>query len=221
MYIIIDILLVVLLIFFLYSGYKQGFIKSGIGFICFAVSFVLASILSPIIFTYVYDDFISKVLISKANDVINVSSYSLTQKAVSIMKSLPQFLTNNISASDVSRLLLKGDDPAKELSNMMEPIVSNILTPIILIIVTTVFTFAFNFILKRFRKVTKNLSIGKVDSIIGLAFGGLKYTILIFIVTLSLKSIMPLCSENVSSTVAVAINDSIIAQYLVNFDFRI
>lgn len=221
MYIIIDILLIVLLIFFLYSGYKQGFIKSGIGFICFAVSFVLASILSPIIFTYIYDNFISKVLISKINDVINISAYSLAEKAVSIMKSLPQFLTNSISMSDVSRLLIKGDDPAKELSNMMKPVVGNILTPIILIIVTTIFTFASNFILKRFRKATKSLSIGKVDSIIGLAFGGLKYTILIFIVTLSLKSIIPLCSENTSSAVTSAINDTIIAQYLVNFDFSI
>lgn len=221
MYIIIDILLILLLIFFLYSGYKQGFIRSGIGFICFAVSFVLASILSPIIFTYVYDDFISKILISKANDVINVSSYNLTEKTISVMKSLPQFLTNSISVSDISRLILKGDNPAKELSNMMKPVVSNVLTPIILIIVTTVLTFVSNFILKRFRKATKNLSIGKMDSMIGLAFGGLKYTILIFIVTLSLKSIMPLCSENTSSAVASAINDTIIAQYLVNFDFSI
>lgn len=224
MYIIIDVLLILILFLFLYSGYKQGFIKAGIGFICFAVSFVLASILSPIISTYVYDSFISQRLISSINNALNASQYGLAKKTIAVMESLPKFLTNSfesckISASNISAILIKEKDPAKEISNLVRPMINSILNPIILILITSVLTLFSNLLLKSLRKVTKPLFVGKVDSVLGLAFGGLKYAILIFIVTLSLKSIMPLCSANVSGKVNDIIDNTLIAKYIVNLDF--
>lgn len=226
MYIIIDAVLILLLTLFLYSGYKQGFIKAGIGFLCFAVSIVLAYFLSPIISTYVYDHFIFQRLVSDINKAISKDPIDVVGKTVTIIESLPKFITGafenyGISKTDISSLLIKGNDPAVEISNLIRPIINNLLYPIVLIITTTILTFLSNIILRKVKKVSKNVFIGKVDAALGLAFGGLKYAVLLFIVSLCLKTVIPLWSTNMSEKINTEIEKTTLAKYSVNMDFDI
>lgn len=225
MFIIIDAVLILLLVVFLYSGYKQGFVKAGIGFLCFAVSFVLALILSPIISTYVYDNFISQRLISSINNALAESSFSLASKTSAVIESIPKFLTDffgipGVSISDISAILAEEQNPARDIAYLIRPAFNKIISPVILILITAILTFLSRVILKKFRKATKNIFIGKVDSVLGLAFGGLKYVVLVFIVVAGFKTVMSLCSKNMSESLNTAIEKTVVTKHITDLKFN-
>ncbi len=214
----VDVALIGIILFGSIIGCVRGILFSVLRFIRTSVGLFLCFYFSSNYTQPVYDSLVKPRLLQAINEKIVLSGNidEIITNLNNYVNSLPSFLASKFS---ISSLNISSDDIAQSiLTNVFEPIALKITRIVLFIVIFLVFFAATGIILyfikMKYDKDSKSgrkSTIKKTDKLFGFVFGALKSLIIIF----SLISIsLIFANSDGNSSFSVAINDSIIFNYL-------
>lgn len=219
-----DILVIVLAIIFIVSGYKRGLIRSILGFLSIILATMLAAFLSFYSSVFIYENFVESAIIKATNDSIsNNELINETQKSQNLLKKFPSFLIN---ASDnkgnleknVEHLMRKGVlNAGAGVANLFKDAAVGLIRTLLFFIFLTLLLFAFKFLLK-FINISKVPIFGFVDSLFGAIFGLLKYAIFVIIFFNALRFLLPAFNSEDSFLKDSSVNKGVFSENIKDFN---
>ena len=226
--ILLDFIFLVIALFFLWIGLKNGFLKSIIGFILMLFSTFLSYIFSPVLAQKYFENFMYNDLLNKINASLSEGNINANflNRWINFINNVPDFIGNDLSkygikTEEILVLLERPENKAEYIINLLRPMIIDMLTTFMFFFIFVVTFFIFKFIFKVILKLPKLPIIGMIDSFLGLCVGGLKFLIFTFIVALLIKgvSIFTL-DQGIIRGLNNAISESIICKqvYDINID---
>ncbi len=226
MSIILDVILIAILVLFIATAVKKGFMLSLLELVAVVVSFAAAFMFSPTLAQGVYDGFVEQTLLEtlKAQLSENVNASGTIENIQLTISSLPEFVVNfansigfDIAAvsSSISSADLSAENLATELvTKIAEPMVVGVITVIAFIILAIVLCIALKFVAKLLSKVFNLPIVGKVNKALGGILGGVKgIAVLVFICT-----ILKLAFANGDGEFNLAVQNSFVVNFLDNIN---
>ncbi len=222
MSIILDVILIAILVFFIATAVKKGFMLSLLELVAVVASLALAFMFSPTVAQGVYDGFVEKALIESIEAQLNenINASGIAENIQLTISSLPQFITDFASSvgvdiesitKSISSADLNGESLATELvTKIAEPIAVGVLTIVAFIILAVVLCVALKFVAKFISKLFDLPIVGKVNKTLGGILGGIKGVIvLVFICT-----ILNLAFSNGDGEFNIAVQNSFVINFL-------
>lgn len=219
----LDLLLIFILVYFLYKGFKRGFFRSVIDLAIMFFSAVLAKMCAPLVAEFFFDKFIYADLLKRINSIIpnNVASNPL-QNSLDIFNALPKFVVDvmsfcGIASNDLLNILSGGSNKSERILELLKPGIINFLQGIAFIILSGVILIVLKSIFRFLYRLPKLPFIGSIDSFLGLSIGFLKFVVFIFIFVVVLKLLLISLPKDVfGQNINKAIEDSYIFKQVYN-----
>lgn len=188
--ILLDVILVVLLCYCAYAGYKGGFLKTIVKFVGYISAVLIAFIGSRLLSTFLCEmsrDFLLNFSIKHLGDVQNGTPAQAVEK---MYASMPKFITNAArfffgSSEDITQKLAEGSQSAAEgiTDLILMPIVEILLQTILFLIILGICMFLVRRIVKASSIIRRIPLLGSVNAlfggVLGLAQGALIIIILV------------------------------------------
>ncbi len=219
---ILDVILIAILVFFIATAVKKGFMLSLLELVAVVASFAIAFMFSPTVAQGVYDGFVEQTLLETLKTQLseNVNSSGMVENIQLTISSLPEFVVDFVDSlgvdiesisSSISSADLSVENLATELvTKVAEPMVVGVLTIISFIILAIVLCIALKFVAKILSKAFNLPIVGKVNKTLGGILGGIKgVVVLIFICT-----ILNLAFSNGDGEFNVAVQNSFVINFL-------
>ena len=221
---ILDLILVLLASIFIYKGIKKGFLITLSEFLAWVVSSFISIILSRLFATFLYDNFISKEIQNKINDLlVSTESINLIDKVKVFIEEIPDYILNichisNLSKDNLIYIINNQMEPGKLLAENIRPVFINVLSVLISIVFIFIFMVLITTLMK---KVTRSLPSGLsvVNRLMGAFIGTLKFILILFISFLFVKSLMLVISEESKDYILSAINNTYLLKQLYSINF--
>ena len=220
MWILLDVLVVLVVLFNIYLCVKRGFVRTVIELVGYFLAIYLAFTFSGVVANFVYDNYIGPNI---AEDIVNEVSFSsdstTDEKVDEIWDFLPDLVERN---NDISKSSLK--DTINENNSSSDPVASIVQTatdtavkptiiPIVQMIVSAILFFILMFIIKFFAKIINKVFnlpiIGGLNRFLGGVIGcfkGVLFAIIFvmlvnFVVSISNDGFIFFTNENIEKTV--------------------
>lgn len=222
MSLILDIILIAILVVFIVTAVKKGFVLSLLEFVAIIAAFALAFSFSPVVAQGVYDGVVEEAMVQSIEEQIdkNIDASNIAETAELTLSVLPDFIVTLVSAAGVnvdeiketiSTANLNSGNIANELvEKVAQPIVVGILTAIFFIILAVLLCFVLKIVAKFISKLFDLPLIGNVNKTLGGIIGALKgVVVLVFICT-----ILNLVFSNGDGELSNAVNQSFVINIL-------
>lgn len=230
MSIILDLIVVLIIAFFVITSAKRGFVRTAIEIVGFFLAFYLSLSLSGIAANFIYDGFVKEPMLAqieeKADDLIKDSLPTvdlnenddaiISQNSVEIYNALPQFIVGVAKNYDITpegfaqTIKNNNDSNATELllDYAVKPIVVNLIKIILFIILFIVLSILVKWLAKIVNRIFSIPIIGGLNRTLGAVFGLIKGTIIAaavciaisFIISFSENGILFVTSQTIENT---------------------
>lgn len=185
----LDVVVIIILIVFTASGYKQGFLKSIASVMGSLISSLMSAVLSKPIAEAIYNSTFKSAVVSKIDSAMKATGEDFLNK---FLDSMPDFIGSSLQGFNIStaNLTAASAQGAAQLERVIAPIFISFIS-----IITTILLFVVLLIISRFvsRFMGDSLDdtpLGSVDSfmggIIGMMEGFVIITLCAFILRISL-----------------------------------
>ncbi|MEG0663630.1 MAG: CvpA family protein [Clostridia bacterium] len=192
--VLLDIILVLIGLLCVYTGYKRGFIAALLSICSWIISFVLAIFLSGVISQFTYDNFIAPGVEKSISDTIksSVDTQSLKNGIDTQLDKMPVIIKDviydtfpNLENNLAKYLENDASEIPKTISHdIIKPVVTVAISMICFMILFILLSIIFGFIARRFRGRIRIPIVGQANAILGGAIGIIKGLIMIFIVVI-------------------------------------
>lgn len=199
--IILDVILLTILVAFVFTAAKKGFMTSLLELIAVIVALVMAYQLSPVVAQASYDNIVEKNLIETVETQLdeNLNISSSTEKAEVVLESIPSFMTSFASSMGIELEEVKTKIPSETFSaenlatelvtKVAQPIVVAVLTALFFLLLSAVLMFALKWVAGLLSKLFKIPLIGTVNKVLGGVLGACKGVMVIIFISTLLKLI--------------------------------
>jgi len=215
--IIIDLILVAMILFFVISSAKRGFVKLIVEFVGLIAVVVLTFSLSAPISNYTYDKLIEPSIVK----TVSAESYENTQQLVEkTWDSLPKFITVNserlsfssqANPETITEEVQENNEAAiKNISQkMIKPVAVKVIGLFVSVILMVVLFFIVKVLAKFINKLFSFSVVGKLNRTLGGVVGAFKgavfalffCTLITFIVSLTTNGFLIFTDENISNSI--------------------
>ena len=225
MSIVLDCMVVIFLLYFLFDGYRKKISISFFEILGTLIALVIAIFLAPYVTNFFYDIFMKDFLISKIElSLTQNASLDPTQKVFSVLNSIPNFIANSIDSYDVRvdqlTAAVSSATPIDNLITLFKPVTLNVLLAPILYIIFTILFFIFKGVFRLInRYVTLPVS-PTVDKILGALLGLTKGIIILLLVTEVIEFILKGYFQAPEFINTDIINKSVLFSKLYYIDFK-
>ncbi len=222
MSLILDIILIAILVAFIASAVKKGFMLSLLELVAVIAALALAFSFSPVVAQGVYDGVVENVMIEALEEQIdqNVNASDIAENAELTLSVLPEFIVSlaENAGVDVAKIKdtiatadLSSENLATELvTKVAEPITVGVLTAVFFIILAILLVFVLKFVAKLLSKAFDLPLVGKVNKTLGGILGAIKgIVVLVFICT-----ILNFALSNGDGELSTAVNESFVINIL-------
>ncbi len=224
MSIILDVILLVVFVAFVYTAAKKGFMLSLLELVAVIVALALSYQFSPVVAQAAYDGFVEESLIetveTKIDETIDIST-SATQIEI-IFESIPDFITSVASSVGVDMEEIKTKISSEKLSSenlatelvekVAQPIVIGALTVVCFLLLMFILLIVLKWLAKILAKMFKLPIIGKLNKALGGVLGACKGLIVVVLVC----TILDVIFSGGENEIADAVNNSYIVDFLDN-----
>lgn len=222
MSLILDIILIAILVVFIASAVKKGFMLSLLELVAVIAALALAFSFSPVVAQGVYDGVVENVMIEALEEQIdqNVNASDIAENAELTLSVLPEFIVSlaENAGVDVAKIKdtiatadLSSENLATELvTKVAEPITVGVLTAVFFIILAILLVFVLKIVAKLLSKAFDLPLVGKVNKTLGGVLGAVKgIVVLVFICT-----ILNFALSNGDGELSTAVNESFVINIL-------
>ncbi len=222
MSLILDIILIAILVAFIASAVKKGFMLSLLELVAVIAALALAFSFSPVVAQGVYDGVVENVMIEALEEQIdqNVNASDIAENAELTLSVLPEFIVSlaENAGVDVAKIKdtiatadLSSENLATELvTKVAEPITVGVLTAVFFIILAILLVFVLKIVAKLLSKAFDLPLVGKVNKTLGGILGAIKgIVVLVFICT-----ILNFALSNGDGELSTAVNESFVINIL-------
>ena len=226
MSIILDVILLTILVAFIFTAAKKGFMTSLLELIAVIVALVMAYQFSPVVAQATYDNIVEKNLIETVETQLdeNLNISSSTEKAEVVIESIPSFMTSFASSMGIELEEVKtkitsetfsAENLATELvTKVAQPIVVSALTALFFLLLSAVLMFALKWVAGLLSKHFKIPLIGTVNKFLGGVLGACKGVMVIIFISTILKVLF----AGGESEISTAVNASYVVGLLDNIN---
>lgn len=132
----LDIIVVVLVIFFAVNGYKKGVLKTVISVIGTLLASLMSSVLSKPIAEAIYNGGFKSTITSKADSALKLAHQEGKNFLEGFMDTLPKFVSNSLGSFHVSQadLSAASANGASQVERMLAPIIISFISVIVSIL---------------------------------------------------------------------------------------
>lgn len=222
MSLVLDIILIAILVAFIASAVKKGFMLSLLELVAVVAALALAFSFSPVVAQGVYDGVVENAMIEALEEQIdqNVNANDIAENAELTLSVLPEFVVSlaENAGVDVAKIKetiatadLSSENLATELvTKVAEPIVVGVLTAVFFIILAILLVFVLKIVGKLLSKVFDLPLVGKVNKTLGGILGAIKgIVVLVFVCT-----ILNFALSNGDGELSTAVNESFVINIL-------
>jgi uncharacterized membrane protein required for colicin V production len=213
MSIILDVILLTVLVAFIFTAAKKGFMRSLLELIAVIVALVMAYQFSPVVAQAAYDNLVEESLIETVQTQLdeNLNISSSTEKAELVLESVPSFMTSFASSlgieleevkTKITSETFSSENLATELVvKVAQPIVVAALTALFFLVLSAVLMFALKWVAGLLSKLFKIPLLGTVNKILGGVLGACKGVMVIIFISTLLKLIFAGGESEISTMV--------------------
>ncbi len=193
--ILIDLAILGIITLFVILGYKHGFVRSFVGFICSILILYLSFWLAGIISQLIYDTFISGYIIEQIKLALEKSiQSSINNKGLIITESLPIFISKPMSVFGVTPEIINrviennSNSAVVEIEKIIKPVIISIIKSIVMTLVFTLAWIPLRFLVRTISRVTRLPILRQLDGTLGALFGLLKVIIILLVFMVLLRT---------------------------------
>lgn len=214
---IIDVCVVCVLCYFIFSGYKNGIVKSILGIVSSVISIFISSKLAPLISKSIYDNFIYHSLYGKFDSVVtNSINNNIKLFPSEITNILPKFVLNGLDDYGItdnkiqSIINTSSQSVTQNLMDVFEPVFISFIRPIVVGVLFIILSAIFSVIVKTINKAFKLPILSQANAIFGAILGFVKFLAILFLVGFVLRLSRPFINNSNSFISEDVIDDTII-----------
>ena len=213
MSIILDVILLTVLVAFIFTAAKKGFMRSLLELIAVIVALVMAYQFSPVVAQAAYDNLVEESLIETVQTQLdeNLNISSSTEKAEVVLESIPGFMETFADSlgidtkkmvENMGSFSLSSENLATELVvKVAQPIVVAALTALFFLLLSAILMFALKWVAGLLSKLFKLPLLGTVNKVLGGVLGACKGVMVIIFVSTLLKLVFAGGESEISTMV--------------------
>lgn len=226
MSIILDVILLTILVAFVFTAAKKGFMLSLLELIAVIVALALSYQFSPVVAQAAYDGIVEESLIETVETQIdeNLNISSSTEQAEMVLDTIPDFMVTfassvGIEVEEVRAKITSENFSAENLATELvdkvaQPIVVATLTAIFFVLLAALLLFVLKWLAQILAKLFKLPLIGTVNKVLGGTLGACKgIMVIIFVCT-----ILQIVFAGGDNEIATAVNGSYVVGLLDNIN---
>ena len=225
---ILDILIVLIVAFYIYSCARRGFVRTVIEMIGYFLAIYLAFSFSGVIAESVYDNFVGPSIAENISDKLSLSPEADTDDKVdAIWDSLPEIVLNDAanSKNQLKNSIINNNSNVGTIESLAQKATDATVKPTVLPIIQTVATillffilmFVVKFIARIINKVFNLPLIGSLNKFLGGIIGGFKGAIFATIFVMIIMFVISLTKEGFWIFTEENIDKSVLFKFLAGF----
>lgn len=200
--ILLDGIVILLFIIFVYDGFKRGVVKSAIDLIGALIALFLSYYMATQFSQIIFDSFIRQNLIESISKALNeTSGKDVNTQVEAIFLSLPKYISNTLGFYGVTPHTIN-TTISSSVGNATEQVLSNISPVVINLIRSVLVSVLFVLLLSLVGVISRALNrafrlplLKQINEIAGAVFGVLKCVIILLVITLVLRVFIPTLSN--------------------------
>ena len=212
----LDLVIILLFLYFLISGYKNGFIISFVSLFSTIFSVIFSKISCGFVAEYIYAHFIKANLILKINDYIIAGNKNVG----SILGFLPSFVFGAINEhktlnDSINYIILSvGDKKAELITEVIAPIILSFLKPVIMILIFILTSIVLKIVRKGMAGILRVRFLRQFDGLLGMIAGCLKGIVGIIILSGIFGIILMMMDNSKSIKLENSINQTFVFKHV-------
>lgn len=221
--IVLDLVVLLLLVIFVFRGRKRGFIATFVSFIGALIATLFSAFLSSKIAPLIFEKFMRKSLIdSLVNTFTNGGGLNFSEGYTDAFAGLPDFIhsmvDDNITTflddmeSGITESVISG--ATTFVDTTLEPMIVGILFMLVFLILAMIFSMFLKFFVKRLHAVNDIPIVGGVNSLLGGGVGFLQGLLVIFLLLTLVSLFVGLTSDQNEYINTKIIEQSFLTEYL-------
>lgn len=225
----LDLLIILLVVFSIKTGYKKGFLRTIVALAGYILSIFIAINLSNAFAPILYENTIKEGIQKKVNSAVSqeIKDTGIEQAVSSTIESMPDYISKLVTdyfggENGIVEKLEKNKEQATTdfgttiADEIVEPIVVPLIRGIMLIVIFAICIIIVNLVARLFQDFYKIPIIGGINSFLGGVLGIFKAIIIILILVSISKAIISVTGNNLSYFNSDVIQSSFIFKYLYN-----
>ncbi len=216
MHYILDVVILIIIFLFAYSGFKRGLIKAGLTLISVIASAVLAALISNPVSTFIYDTFVKQGLRDRIAE--SLESTNINEVVNSLFDDFPGVITSLLESNGITRASVLSsasggaDSAADSVVTAISPGFISIINFFAVIVLFIAFVLLTGLLVSLISKSVRLPVLAQLDSILGSALG----VVFAIIVSWLLISLVGFAAEFLPIDTSKAILDFITKSILGN-----
>ncbi len=224
---LLDVIVVLIILLFVFLSAKKGFVCTLIEVLGFFVAFFIAFSISTPIADSVYDNFLEQKFISK---MANAAQYDFKNAEIAVDKAtqqLPNIVTSNEYFEHSKQEILQevskqnvntGNQLATIISDsFLKPVMVSLISTIIKLVVLIILLFVIKFFAKTINKLFNFSVIGTLNKTLGGVLGLFKGTFFVIILCLVVDLTLSITKDGFSIFTTDTINSSYLFKFFMGF----
>lgn len=198
-----DIAVVLLVVLFMWLGYKKGIVRSILGLCSTFLSFWTSGFVSAFLANKIYMIFIRPTLFSNVTKAISSETVQVgdLSKVANVINCCPKFLRGSLSNYEVtndmilSKLGLATHVAAEQITDMLGPVFINFVRIITMAILVTIFMILFRMFTNMICRAFRLPILKQINQVLGMIFGALKGVVVVFLAVFFVRLSLPLSTN--------------------------
>ncbi len=200
--ILLDIIILVLFIFFITSGYKIGLVRAFMNLVGTILALIISLYLSNIISELIYNNYVRNIMVANISSTLNeYVGQDINTKADAVLRELPSFLSGTLSMFGVdsgsveSTIENTTGNATYAIVDLFAPVIISVIKTISMSVLFFVLMIPIKFLTKFLVKIVRLPGLRQLDHILGALLGGLKCLFILAIIVSLLKVLLPIVDE--------------------------
>lgn len=224
---ILDGIIILIIILFVFLSAKKGFVRTLIEAVGFIAAIIVAFTFSSPIASTVYDKIIQPSVVKTVENVADKSSARATSAVDAVWEKMPTFITEssffNLSKEGITNTVetQATNDSIQLAQNISEAFVKPVTTKLLSVLISVILTVALLFVIKLLAKYINKLFsfsvIGNINKTLGGVLGIIKGAAVAVIFCLIISLILSFTKDGFLIFTYDAIHSSYIFKYLMGF----
>lgn len=227
MNIVLDLLVIVVVGFLVFGGYKRGIIKTVTELISAALSAAVASVGASLISVNLYETFVKDMILQTIKDALpKITPMTETAEiSESILKNCPSYVANafEMTGVDINSLTDSISSMDADIASMVEglirPVVLKVFTVVITLVLFAVIAAIAAIVTKSVTSAVDTAGLSGVNRFFGAIIGFLEAAVIIMIFSLILYFLMVLLPTETAQGLRDAIDSTFIYRIIYYIDF--
>lgn len=225
LFFLLDAVLVVLLVLFIWRGIKKGVAKSFAEFIGTIIAGVLAILIASFLAHLIFNTLIRSSLESSIAETIRRSAgTSVTEQVEAVIDALPGFVSNFLSAGGDTFEKISGalngavENAAVAVTDLAAPVFIGLIRVILVFVLFVLLMFLVKLLARGVETVFGLVLLNQVDSFLGGLLAILKCMVFLLIICAIIKTAIPMMQHPPGLLSQESIDQTFVFKYIYNFN---